>query len=685
MSTYNLMIIESPGKRKKLADILANIRPGEEWRIEASVGHVRDLPATGQGPDEITTGVRKDFLPIYELTERGREIVGKLKSLAAKANIVYLATDPDREGESIAWHLRESIGLKNPVRIAFNEITESKVEQAFQNQGVVKMRLVMAQEARRVIDRLVGYQVSNELRRQHGQNLSAGRVQSVAVMLVVMRERRIAAFRSTTHYGAELLFSGSTAEFGWSVRWLTEAGFVTDDQPYFMDRVYSELVAGVRKVVVQSFEETDALRNPPAPFTTSTLQQAASNSLKWSPTDTMKVAQQLYEQGLISYHRSDNPNVADDAMPEIQAVAQALGLEAVEKRRKFKAKDGAQEGHPGITPTYWEKAVAGDTPEQQALYKLIRVRAIASQLMPARYKVRTVYMEAAAPVGGKAVVFGAKGRALVEAGWLSLLAEDATQDADDDDGSAAEAQNPIPVLRPGQELTATDGKLVEMKTKAPKRYTQASLIAALESEGIGRPATYASIMNNIMSRELIGESKRFLSPQPKGVLVVESLEQKFSFLDLGFTREMENDLDRIAEGQAQYKEVVSRLQETLESELTTQQAQVKTFTKVEVVHNCPDCQRPLRLVKTGTPFWSCTGFPELCKTALPDAGGKPGAKKVVELSDYPCGKCGKPLIHRKKPGKKTGYDFWGCSGYAEGCKTTYPNLKGNKPDMAKGR
>lgn len=680
----NLMIIESPGKVKKLREIMSKIRPGEAWRIEPSVGHIRDLPASGENEGEITTGIKENLIPVYELTERGRKVVADLKKACAQASTIYLATDPDREGESIAWHLKEALGLKSPVRISFNEITEGRVKEALANQGVINMKKVAAQEARRVEDRLVGYLVSSELRRQTGENISAGRVQSVAVLLVVLRERAIKAFKVTLHYGAELIFAGAKTGEEWTAEWMTAEGFVTDDDPYFMDRRYAELVAAVRNAVVLSCEEKDKNRNPPAPFTTSTLQQAGSNALKWSTTTTMKVAQALYEQGHISYHRTDNPNVSEESMPDIRAVAQALGLEVVDKRRTFKAKDGAQEGHPGITPTHWEVEVAGETPEQQALYKLIRIRALASQLMPARYKVRTAILQAAEPVEGKVVKFGAAGQALMEPGWLKLQAEDATEDEDEKDNVP---NNPIPNLQPGQAIQAGRGKLLEKKTKAPKRYTEASLVKALESEGIGRPATYAAIMGNIMSRELIGEEKRFLKPLPKGEKAIERMEGKFTFLDVGFTRSMEEDLDGISEGRAQYRGVVQKLYDTLKVELEQQQAQVPTFKKVEPVYNCPSCQRPMRRVGKGSngAFWSCTGYPDDCKETLPDDGGKPGKKKVVALSEHPCGICGKPLIRRQKAGKN-GYDFWGCSGFRDGCTGKYNNTKGkNIPDMASGK
>lgn len=676
-----LMIIESPGKGKKLREIMAKIRPGEDWRIEASVGHVRDLPATGEDASMITTGVKLDYSPIYELTDRGKDVVAKLKKAVAGADEVFLATDPDREGESISWHLQQALKLKNPNRITFNEITEAAVRKAFSEQRTIDMKRVGSQEARRVLDRLVGYLVSSELRRQTGEKLSAGRVQSVAVYLVVRREREIRAFKVTNHFGARLKFeAGKPAE--WSVEWNTKAGFVTEQNPYFMDRAFAERVAAIRNVVVDSYEESESKRNPPAPFTTSTLQQAASNALRWNPDKAMKVAQELYEQGHISYHRTDNPNVSDESMPEIREAADALGLPVVPERRKFKSKDGAQEGHPAITPTHWEVETAGETPDQQELYKLIRVRALASQLLPAVYAVRSVVLKSAEALDGKEIKFGASGRTLTDAGWLKLLANDATEDEDGD-----EAANPIPKLTVGDTIAAGAGELLEKKTKAPPRYTKASLVKALEAEGIGRPATYAAIMNNIEARLYVGEEKRQLRPLPAGELVIERLEGKFSFLDVSFTREMEEDLDRIATGETTYIPVIKKMHEGLDTELKATLQAVPTVKKAGVEHTCPTCNKnQLRRIKGSKGhFWSCTGYHDgSCKASFEDKGGKPVLEKKPKpalpvSAEHTCRAegCGKGLTRRPSAKKKGSY-WWACSGFPA-CKQTYFDKSG-KPD-----
>lgn len=678
-----LMIIESPGKRVKLEEIMAVIRPGEEWRIVPSIGHIRDLPATGNNENEITTGIRNDLTPVYQLTERGEEVAVRLKKAVSQATEIYLATDPDREGESIAWHIKEAIGIRNPIRVSFNEVTKERVAEALSKPGRIDMKMVAAQEARRVADRLFGYLVSTELRRQTGENLSAGRVQSVAVYLVVLREREIRAFKSTTHYGAELSFAAAKQGEYWVAEWMTLEGFTTKENPYFMDKPYAELVAAVGMAIVISCENKPRLRNPPAPFISSSLQQAASNKLQWDPDKTMKIAQGLFDQGHISYHRTDNPNVSEESMPAIRAAALAIGMEAVEKRRTWKAKDGAQEGHPGVTPTHWEVETAGETAEQQELYKLIRTRALASQLMAAKYDSRTVILKAADPVGGKQVLFGATGETLVEPGWLRLLQGDAASDEDE-----KEQLNPIPQLESGQTLNVLSGKLLEKKTIAPKRYTKASLVGALEKEGIGRPSTYAAILNNISTRNYVAEVARFLTPTPVGELVIERLEGKFSFLQITYTRDLESDLDLISTGQTQFKPVMNSIYEVLKNELEGQKA-IPTYKKEVPVYPCPECQKPLRRISKAAngAFWGCTGHPT-CEVTVPDVNGVPGQRKVVALSEFPCKQCGKPLIHRVKKvrkGAKGGYNFWGCSGFKDGCTYSYPNLAGDKPDLVNGK
>lgn len=649
-----LMIIESPGKVKKLSSIL-----GKDWTIAASVGHVRDLPAKAIGV------AAPDYKPDYELTERGIGVIKKLAGLVKQADAVYLATDPDREGEAIAWHLKQCLRLKNPIRVAFGEITPKAVKAALNEKGVIDTGLVGAQEARRVLDRLVGYKVSPKLSNQAGRRLSAGRVQSPAVRLVVEREREIAAFTVTQHFGALLRFQGE--QEAWTAEWLTKPDFVTDDSPYFMDRNFAQAVAGIDAVEVLACDDKTVKRSPPAPFTTSTLQQAASVALGMNPKATMSTAQKLYEQGYITYHRTDNPNISDEAMPDIKAVAEQMGLPLVESMRRFKASADAQAGHPAITPTHWEVESAGDTDEQQALYRLIRVRAIACQLADALYAVRVVRLSATESESGKVLTFEGRGRTLTEKGWLALLDGDQTEEE-----KTVEADNPVPVLGVGDSLQVIGGEVLEKATKPPARFTEASLVKKLDSAGIGRPATYAAIMSNIMDRGYVETKQRFLYPTSTGELIVDALVGKFAFVELAFTRDVEKELDRIAEGEANYKDVVAGVAAQLEQELAA------LHVEGGEVYDCPECGSAMRQIKGKHGlFWGCSSHPE-CSCTLPDDNGKPGKRKAAATSEFVCD-CGKekPLVHRHKAGKK-GYDFFGCSDYRNGCTKTYKN-KGGKP------
>lgn len=662
-----LMIIESPGKVKKLSGIL-----GAGWKVAASVGHVRDLPEKAMGVEA------PDFRPEYVLTERGADVVARLKTLVKEADTVYLATDPDREGESISWHLQQCLKLKNPQRVTFNEITASAVKAALLQPRSIDVLRVAAQEARRVLDRLVGYTVSPELSRQTGERLSAGRVQSPAVRLVVEREREIRSFKVTHHFGAELVFADAKEGGSWSAEWLTKPDFATEENPYFMDRAFAQAVADTGTVMVLAFKEGEAKRSPPPPFTTSTMQQAASVKLGMSPKASMDAAQRLFEQGHITYHRTDNPNVNEDALGDIYAVAVKLGLDMAEAPRKFKAPEGAQVGHPAITPTHWEVEEAGESDEQRALYKLIRLRAIACQLADARYAVRTAQLEATQPVDGKAVKFAATGRTLSYPGWLKLIDGDQTQE--EGEGDDKEPANPIPQLEVNERLAVTRGKLLEKKTKPPARYTEASLVRKLESAGIGRPSTYAAILDNITTRDYVRVEKKYLVPSPNGEAVVDALVGKFAFIDLSFTRDLESELDLIAQGNTSFKSVVSKVHDQLQQELQT--LEITTTPKFP----CPECAKALRRLKGKTGFfWGCSGHPD-CSVSLPDEGGKPGKKKAVELSGFACAKCGKPLIHRKQPAKagKRAYDFWSCSGFKDGCDASY-KTKDGKPDFSAGK
>jgi DNA topoisomerase-1 len=564
-----LMIVESPNKVRKIKAILSALGPGAgggSWDVAASVGHIRDLPVKELGL------AMPGYVPQYELSGRGADVVKTLRARAAKAEQVYLATDPDREGEAIAWHLVQALKLKDAQRVSFDAITPEVIRKALERPRSVDAQLVHAQEARRVLDRLVGYQVSPVLSRQTGRRgLSAGRVQSPAVRLVVEREREIAAFRETRHFGAELLFDGNA----WRAQWET-APFLKKDEKngdpddparkYILDEALAARAAACRECRVVSSGNRVAKQAPPPPFTTSTLLQAASVRLHWKPEVTAGVAQRLFEAGLITYHRTDSQNMSAEALREVRGYAEKRGLPVPASARQFRARSGAQEAHEAIRPTHFADEQAGEDGQQQALYRLIWQRAVASQLADAEWSVNTTRLEAKGESEGKAetFTFKAEGRVLLKPGWLALTARDEAEEDEDKDG---ESCGRVPVLEPGAPVRAEDGRVLHKKTQPPARYTQASLIKKLESLGIGRPSTYPSILKNVMARGYLEEEKRLLRPTELGCVVIDALSARFSFVEYAFTRDLEQQLDDIAEGKAQYLPVVSAADERLQREI----------------------------------------------------------------------------------------------------------------------
>lgn len=656
-----LLIVESPGKLASLRKYL-----GAGWEVAASVGHIRDLPQRDMG-------IAEDFSLQYELTERGAEVAKKLKALVKQVDEVYLATDPDREGEAIAWHLQQVLGLKNPPRVKFSEIQPQAVKNAVANPGKIDMALVHAQEARRALDRLAGFTGSPAVSRASGRNgLSVGRVQSPAVRLLVDRERAIRAFKSTDHFGVQLTFPGD-----WAADWRTKP-HLSDGALYITDKNFAEQVSAVRDVLVESIVERKARRAPPAPFTTSTMQQAAAIQMNLSTDTTMSLAQALYEAGYITYHRTDKPCLSDESFASLSAYAKGEGMTLVSKMRTWPSKAGAQEAHEAIRPTNWGlKSVPcqGKITETAAqLYEFIRMRAIASQLPDAIYDERVAVLKAASPVAGKTIYFDATGRKLCDHGWLAFMSGDQT-----DEEGPAQAKNPVPQMAQGQTLTAASGKLQAKKTEAPKRFNEASLLKELERLGIGRPATYASILGVIQKRGYVNIQKKAWLPTELAEALIDMICPALSVSEFSFTSDMENELDLIAEGKQSYTKVVSDFAALLDKE-------IKNIKPVALgagggsggsgaSHPCEKCGKPMyqRKGKNG-PFWGCSGYPA-CNHTLPDEKGKP---LTAETAKHVCPDCGKPLVRRQKKGV---YDFWGCTGYPA-CKSSFENDK-NKPDLKK--
>lgn len=665
-----LVIVESPGKVKKITALL-----GAGYKVMASFGHVRDLP-----PKEL--GVSPpDFHPNYEPTERGRGKLAELGKAVAEASRVLLATDPDREGEAISWHLADALKLKNPERITFTAITKAAVQAAIAAPRAIDMPRVRAQEARRVLDRIVGYRVSPALSDRAGTPLSAGRVQSPAVRLIVDREREIAAFKVTEHYGAELTFDNADGT-QWKAAWDTKP-HLREGESYIVDDALAQQVATVRAVSVAAFADTEKGRAPAAPFTTSTLQQAAGKRLKFKPKKTMELAQKLYEAGVITYHRTDAPNMDAEGQADIADYANSAGLPLAASPRRWKAKEGAQEGHEAIRPTHAADLVAGDNDDERALYKLIWQRAVASQLADATYAVRSVRLSADA--GGQPVTFAGSGRTLTAPGWLAVYADDANDKDESDDAEAS--SNPIPALAEGDALTASDGRMLTKHTKPPTRFTEPTLVAEMERQGIGRPSTYAAIIENITSRSYVTVGQKdYLFPSPIGEQIRDALVSRFQFAELDYTRGLEDQLDHIAEGTADYRAVVAAAWSSLDAELGALDT-----AEIAVANPCPECGKALHRRKGQYGFfWSCGGYPE-CNVSLPDDKGKPGVRKAPPPpTGFQCPKCSKELARRQgvskpkaKGQKGRPYDFYSCTGYPK-CDATYQTGADGKPVFDSG-
>lgn len=666
-----LVIVESPNKCKTIQGYL-----GKDFVVKASAGHIRDMPEREMGVEA------PDYRPKYEVTDRAKRTVKELKELAKEAPEVILATDADREGEAIAWHLKDALGLKDPTRITFNEITEPAVKAALKAKRKIDNNLVAAQEARRVLDRLVGYRVSPALSDIAGDRLSAGRVQTPAVRLIVEREEAIESFKSVDHFGVELVFSANTPD-QWAATWNFKPLLSPDvEQPYWLDKAFAEKVAKVRAVKVAKVEQKRRQQQAKAPFSTSTLQQVGASRLKMKTKAVMEAAQRLFEgvggdHGWITYHRTDSVNMSDEGAGMVWELLKAKGLGDYipEKKNTWKEKGDTQGAHEAIRPTDFTveslDGIEGVGKDEARLYRLIWERAVASQMAAKVDDVTTVDLEAVDEVDGRAVVFRASGAVPVFDGWarIAALAKDNEDDEDEEGGKV------LPPLSEGQALTADDGRAVAKKTEPPARYTEATLVKALEDNGIGRPATYASIIDTVIHR------RAYAVPDKKGRLipskvardqVVGVLRGRFAFADVEYTRDVEKILDDIAEGKAKYKAVVTAIDAQLSQEL----AKLETAGLI-VIHNCPNCGKRLyrREGKSGH-FWACSGYPE-CKTTLPDENGKPGAApEAYSGPTYPCPACGKDMVP-KRSGDKV---FWGCTGYPE-CKTALPD-DGGKPAAA---
>ena len=563
----NLVIVESPAKAKKIEKFL-----GKGFTVKSSFGHIRDLEKKNLG-----ININGGFEPNYEVSSDKKSVVDELKKLAGKADIVWLASDPDREGEAIAWHLFHTLGLKeeNTRRIVFQEITKDAILNAVENPRSIDNNLVMAQQARRVLDRLVGFELSPILWKKVAPKLSAGRVQSVAVRLIVEREREIMAFESSPYFKVNALFhpadSGKSVKIGASLNTrFNNAAQATD----FLEKCKE------CNFTVEEIEKKEISRTPAPPFTTSALQQEAARKLGFSVSQTMRVAQKLYEDGLITYMRTDSTNLSQLAIGTIkQVITENFGAE-YSKVRQYKTKTkGAQEAHEAIRPTFPANLTIEGTPQEKKLYELIWKRAVASQMADAVFE-KTDITIGSSNISEK---FISQGEVVIFDGFLKLYKEGRDDEEHDDQ------LQQLPAVSVGQAMETIEITATERFTQKPPRYSEASLVKKLEELGIGRPSTYAPTISTITQkrgyilidsregtereysqftlkggkiseqkkREITGVEKKKLFPQDIGILVTDFLGKNFeNILDYGFTAQVEEDFDKIADGELVWNKVI---------------------------------------------------------------------------------------------------------------------------------
>jgi DNA topoisomerase-1 len=668
-----LVIVESPAKARTLQKYL-----GKEFQVKASVGHIMDLPKSKLGVD-----IENGFEPEYQVLHGKKKIITELKQAAKGKETIYLAPDPDREGEAIAWHIAEQLGSDRQRavhRVLFNEITKRSVQEAIQHPHALDRNLYEAQQARRVLDRLVGYQISPLLWKKVRRGLSAGRVQSVAVRIICERERAIQAFVPKEYWSITARLEGAEPP-PFAARLFRLGEDKLDPEKFRIDNesAATGLVERLRQAEwrVARVERKERRRFPTPPFITSRLQQEASRKLGFAPSRTMRIAQRLYEGvelgeqgavGLITYMRTDSTRIAPDALQEVRGfIAERFGREYLpEEPVRYPSKKGAQDAHEAIRPTSPEnppeRVAAFLSREELALYTLIWNRFVASQMVPAVFDQTTVDVTAAE------ALFRASGQIMKFDGFIRVYTEgrddERKEDEDDDD-----AERQLPPLREGEVLRLHELLPEQHFTQPPPRFSQATLIKELEEKGIGRPSTYATIMGTILSKAYVAEDKsKRLRPTELGFLITELLVDAFpDILNVEFTAGMENVLDEIEEGKEQRRQALQRFYDPFQKDLEHAEERMRDVKRqghpTEIP--CPTCGAHM-VIKWGRggEFLACPNYPT-CKTTRNFTRDAEGEIKIVEheVIDEKCEKCGQPMqVRFSRYGK-----FLGCSGYPE-CK-----------------
>ncbi|MBS3903339.1 MAG: type I DNA topoisomerase [Anaplasmataceae bacterium] len=662
-----LVIVESPTKAKTISKFL-----GKGYEVESSYGHVRDLPRSALGVD-----VENNFEPKYVVPRKQQKMVTALKKKAAKAEEVILATDEDREGEAIAWHLTQALKLnpESPVsRIVFHEITEGAIKEALSHPRTLDTHLVNAQQARRVLDRLVGYKLSPFLWKKVVRGLSAGRVQSVAVRLIVEREEEIKAFKPEAYYTIQTILSApkhpEVEPFPVNLHKVNgetvpSPGFPKKEE---VDKVVAQLQTSNFSITDLSSKETR--RNPLPPFITSTLQQASSQRLRFTAKKTMFIAQSLYEQGLITYMRTDSFNLSREALGSAkQWIDENLGEDyTTHTPRTFTSSSRlAQEAHEAIRPT--NISVTPDSlsleKDAQKLYDLIWRRFVASQLPPAVFESSTYAIEAIGKDPKEKIELTLSGSVMKFPGFLKIW-------------PTTFEDTLLPALVVGEKLDLKEVLATERFTEPPPRYTEASLIKVLEKNGIGRPSTYAPTISVIQSRNYVTKEQGKFHPTEIGTLVNTVLTEHFpQIVDMNFTASMEESLDEVAEGKKDWRVIIGNFYGPFAENLEKKQEEVKKQMPEEMLdEKCEKCgkQMMIRYGRFGK-FKSCSGYPE-CKNA------KPLPKEPPKSTGLKCPKCGEGEIveRRVSRGRARGKLFWGCNRYPKCDHAVWENPLGEKKE-----
>jgi DNA topoisomerase-1 len=686
LMTRSLVIVESPAKAKTLEKFL-----GKDFRVLASYGHVRDLPKKGLGVDR-----SHSYEPTYEVLAGKEKTLADLKRAAKSVDNVYLAADPDREGEAISWHLHEALKDASKAvfkRVRFNEITKKAVLEAMSQAGEIDARKVDAQQARRIIDRLVGYEVSDLLWKKIWRGLSAGRVQTVALRIIVERERDIEAFRAVEYWTVDATLEGKTPP-AFPARLVSFEGtklkFDGTDP-----RLESEAAAArVRESVenapwtVARVETSERRKNPPPPFITSQLQQASARKLGFAVRRTMQVAQRLYEGrdipgrgtvGLITYMRTDSTRVSNEALSAVREhIAKQYGPETLpESARFFKSRRDTQDAHEAIRPTYLDlppAAVAAHlAPDEAKVYRLIWERFVASQMNPAVYDTTSADIEAGA------AVYRASGSTLKAPGYLAAHGIGAATPAGEDEEDTEKDGTRLPPLTAGETLKLVAIAPEKKATQPPPRFNEASLVKFLEENGIGRPSTYAEILRKIEQREYVHKKDRRFIPTALGRTVIELLLPYFEdFFETGYTARMEERLDEVEDGTLSWKKAISEFDKTFTADrdralrdmvsgkagipLGEARALLSFPVVPQIPELCPKCGKKLklRMGKNGL-FVACSGYPSCTFTEnIPDP--EEDAVDATDLENTTCDDCGSPMKLRQS---RTGSSFLGCTAYPQ--------------------